>query len=52
MSQSEQLNDNIDFRNLVAECAQDPQFVTSFNAKSGDELKAPLYALISDTWTK
>jgi hypothetical protein len=44
MSQSEPLFSNVAFRNLVAKCAQDPQFVTSFSVKCGDELKAPLYA--------
>ena len=42
---SEPLVGNVDFRKLVAECAQDPQFVTSLNAKSGDGGSPTLFGM-------
>jgi hypothetical protein len=42
---------SVDFRALVAECAQDPRIVASFNVKYASDLKPPLNPLLTDLWT-
>ena len=38
------------FRNLVKDCAGEPQLVESFNRAYGADLKAPIAALRDDRW--
>jgi hypothetical protein len=40
----------ITFRNLVKDCAQEPQLVASFNRAYGAKLEAPIEALLDDRW--
>jgi hypothetical protein len=38
------------FRNLVRDCAQEPQLIASFNRAYGAKLEAPIEALLDDRW--
>jgi len=40
----------ITFRNLVKDCAEEPQLVESFNRAYGAQLAAPITALVDDRW--
>lgn len=40
----------ITFRNLVKDCAEEPQLVESFNRAYGASLAAPIAALLDDSW--
>ena len=40
----------ITFRNLVKDCAEEPQLVESFNRAYGSSLAAPIAALLDDSW--
>jgi len=40
----------ITFRNLVKDCAEEPQLVESFNRAYGASLAAPIVALLDDSW--
>ncbi|HEY4367764.1 MAG TPA: hypothetical protein VGN07_11075 [Steroidobacteraceae bacterium] len=40
----------ITFRNLVKDCAEEPQLVESFNRAYGASLAAPITALLDDRW--
>ena len=40
----------VTFRNLVLDCAQQPQLIASFNRAYGAKLEAPIEALLDDRW--
>ena len=40
----------ITFRNLVKDCAEEPQLIESFNRAYGTNLEAPITALLDDSW--
>lgn len=44
--------DFIDFRSLVKDCAQEPEFVDYFNRVCGTNLRAPIAPLLDDSWAQ
>ena len=40
----------ITFRDLVKDCAEEPQFIESFNRAYGAQLQAPIAAILDDRW--
>ncbi len=40
----------IDFRSLVKDCAQEPEFVEYFNRACGTRLRAPITLLLDESW--
>lgn len=40
----------ITFRDLVKDCAEEPQFIESFNRAYGAQLQAPITAILDDRW--